>query len=181
MNQSFGDHELERMGMMPWTQEILGIPVKYMTSRTLVQGHRYLRTMHSLDVIRIRMRAGLILDLIPAWALTLVLDLIFVRALPLIHALILILDVILVPTLALIFVPVYTLIVILDMILVPTLALILVPIHAFTLRLSLRLWLETILRETIGHLIVILERHFMVIRETVQPVYTSTRGDLFCE
>src|ERR1700733_7623461 len=48
-----------------WTREICGIPVKRMTRETLVQGHRYLRAIHNLDVIRIRMRAGPILDLIP--------------------------------------------------------------------------------------------------------------------
>src|ERR1700722_8168580 len=153
MNQSLGGRDLKRMEMttwtwtwnLLWTPEILGIPVKHMTRGTLVQGHRYLRAMHSLDVIRIRMMAGLILDLIPVPTL----------------------DLIPVSTLDLIPVP------ILDLIPAPTLALILVPIHAFIPRLPPCLWTGTILWQTAGQPMVIhagqpmaiLERHRTVIRE----------------
>jgi hypothetical protein len=104
LTSSLGGRELKPMEMMTWTwtrillwtPEILGIPVKHMTRGTLVQGHRYLRAMHNLDVMRIRMRAGLILDLIPVPTL----DLIPAPTLALIPAL----------TLALILVPIRALI-----------------------------------------------------------------------
>src|SRR5271163_1815735 len=93
MNQSLGGRDLKRMMMrwtwtwtLLWTPEILGIPVMHMTRGTLVQGHRYLLAIHSLDVIRIRMRAGLILDLIPVPTLDLIPALTLALILVKIHA-----------------------------------------------------------------------------------------------